>query len=306
MARISPEGPDGKVKGQAYFVDSPSGRKIEYRLLGRCGADDPVLLVLHGMVPAGFGPATTALRLTRKNVKGDPKGKTEQVIDQLPFKIVGLARPGYDGSTLNKSFKDMTYEDQCTDIIAVMDDVGATQFAITANSSGGMSALTVAYKHPDRVIAMQLNCCDANYGPGFPKGKKLNEEIAEGAPITYVDGGTRPGSCMWICCCLNPCCCCCACCYKGFFMDSYIETGPAPYRLEDIKCPVAIIAGKADDQVDTNTSRFHASKLPNATLEVIDGMGHCEIPGELFERKMSELHALATGTQVTPLQSHMS
>jgi len=252
------------------------------------------------MVPAGFGPAVTSLRLTRKAVKGEPKGKKLEVFDQLPFKIVGLARPGYDGSTLNKGYKEMTYDDQCIDIFAVMDHVGATKFAIAANSSGGTVALSVAHKQPERVTAIQLNCCDANYGPGFPKGKKMNEAIADGAPITYVDGNARPGGMTWMCCCMNPCCCCCACCYKGFFMDSYIETGPVPYRLEDITCPVQIIAGAADDQVDPNSSRFHASKLPNRTFEVIEGMGHCQIPGELWEQKMKELHAFATGEAAPP------
>merc|ERR1712217_131956 len=164
----------------------------------------------------------------------------------------------------------MTYEDQCTDIMAVMDKVGAKQFCITATSSGGPVALTVAHANPDRVTAIQLNCCDANYGPGYPKGKKMNEPIKDGNDITYVDGNARPGGALWCCCCRNPVCCCCACCcYKGFYMDSYIETRPVPYKLEDIRCPVQIISGTKDDSVDPNASKFNASKLPNSKLDCV-------------------------------------
>lgn len=303
MAKVAP----ADARGKSCFVDSPSGRRIEYRISGRCGPDDPVLLVIPGMVPAGFGPAVTALRLTRASVKGEVK-KTEQVIDEQPWKIVTLARPGYDGSSLNKSYKLMTYDDQCIDIFAVMDHVGAAKFAISASSSGGPYALSVAYKQPERVSAIQLDCCDANYGPGYPKGKKMNEPIADGADVTYLDGNARPGGLTWWCCCMNPCCCCCQCCYKGFFMDLYIETGPVPYKLEDINCPVQIISGAKDDSVDPNCSKFHASKLPNAKMEVIEGMGHCQIPGEVWEQKLNELRALAMGEskEAAPQQAQMS
>jgi len=303
MAKIAPAESE-KVKGTSYFAQSPSGRKIEYRLAGRCGKEDIVLLVVHGMVPKGFGAAHSSLKLMRDKVKGEPKTKTDEVIDQLPFKIVGVSRPGYDASTLNKSYKEMTYQDQCTDIIAVMDDVGAAKFAISASSSGGTVALTVAHAHPDRVMAVMLDCCDANYGPGFPKGKKMNEANADGT-ITYVDGNFRPGGATWWLCCMNPCCCCCACCPSGFMMDLFIEIGPIPYKLEEIKCPVQIIGGTADDSVDPNTSRFHASKLPNAKLEMIEGMGHCQIPGEVFEQKFEELRKLCL-EDAAPTQSEMS
>ena len=58
-----PEGRERKT------VDCPSGRKLEYRLLGRCDENDPFVLSLHGKIPAGMGmlPATDAMRLCNTN-----------------------------------------------------------------------------------------------------------------------------------------------------------------------------------------------------------------------------------------------
>eukprot|EP00930_Biecheleria_cincta_P026394 TRINITY_DN18609_c0_g1_i2.p1 TRINITY_DN18609_c0_g1~~TRINITY_DN18609_c0_g1_i2.p1 ORF type:complete len:321 (+),score=49.46 TRINITY_DN18609_c0_g1_i2:54-965(+) len=297
--KVAPEAEPGIEKGKILSVTSPSGRVIEYQFAGRCAPDDPWLLALHGQVPKIMYPASAGIRLARKDTKLSGT-------DALPFKIVGVARPGYDGSTLNKSYKEMAYEDQVVDILAVMDRVGAGKFAMAATSSGGTVALSVAHKVPDRVTAIQLDCCDASYAPGFPKGKKMNEPLEDGAPITYVDGASRPGSCMFNCCCNNPCCCFCVCLIpKGFLMDLYIETGPVPYKLEDIKCPVQIISGTADDQVDPNCSKFHASKLPNATLDVVRGMGHCQMENSDFDEKMHDLHELVTGWKNAPEQSVM-
>mmetsp|Transcript_89516 Transcript_89516/g.164253 ORF Transcript_89516/g.164253 Transcript_89516/m.164253 type:complete len:303 (-) Transcript_89516:90-998(-) len=300
MSKVSPDAAGGDVvKKQQLSVKSPSGRQIEYQMFGRCGAEDPWLLVAHGQCPKIMYPASQALRLTRKDTKID-------AVDTAPFKIIGVARPGYDGSTLNKPYKDMTYDDQCIDMLAVMDHVKAPKFAIACSSSGGIVALCIASKHPDRVTAIQLDCCDASYADGYPKGKKMNEPIKDGEPVTYVDGSSRPGSCMYCCCCNNPCCCFCKCLIPpGFLMDLHIETGPVPYKLEDIKCPVQIISGPKDDQVDPNCSKFHASKLPNAKMHVIDGMGHCQMPNKVWDEKMKELHTLATGSAAAPAQVKM-
>lgn len=80
-------------------------------------------------------------------------------------------------------------------------------------------------------------------------------------------------------------------------MEMNRETLPVSYILEDIKCPVHIISGTADDSVDPNCSKFHHSKLPNSTLDVVEGMGHCQIPAHLFEEKMAVLHKLVTSAE---------
>lgn len=76
-----------------------------------------------------------------------------------------------------------------------MDSLGAKTFAATATSSGGLHALTLAAKYPDRVTALQMICCDASYAPGFPIAESGEFNSAEGADglVKYVDGGTRPG-----------------------------------------------------------------------------------------------------------------
>ena len=161
-----------------------------------------------------------------------------------------------------------------------MDSLGAETFAVTGTSSGGMHALTLAGKYPDRVTALQLICCDANYAPGFPiaESGEFNSAVGTDGSVKYVDGSTtRPGGCMYMCCCYNPLCCFCACCPNGNLMDDAVEVKPVSYRLEDIKTPVQIIVGAKDDQVDPNTSKFHHSKLPNSTLDIEEEMGHCQV-----------------------------
>lgn len=211
-------------KGSLFF-DSPTGRKIEYRISGRAEPDDPLLLVLHGMVPKGFGPACASLRLTRKGSKSD----VAAAIGALPFTIVTPARPGYDRSTGgSKPLRQLTYEDCCEDYLALMDKVcfdlgrgpNRFQFAVSANSSGGLHALTLAYTAPNRVLGLQLNGCDALYAPGYPKAAKMNstptttqktrklaptDSSSEETPppqdeVLYKDGGIRPGcNFMYLC-----------------------------------------------------------------------------------------------------------
>mmetsp|Transcript_25693 Transcript_25693/g.58426 ORF Transcript_25693/g.58426 Transcript_25693/m.58426 type:complete len:307 (-) Transcript_25693:80-1000(-) len=298
-----------KMKNQDYSVASPSGRKISYRLAGRCGPEDPTVLFVHGMAMAGMGATWAVFAKQAVIEKGKPKKKPEEMLDELPWTIVVADRGGYQKSTLNKKAADWTLDDSVIDYVAVLDDLKVEKVALQAGSTGGAHALHLAYKHPERVSAIFLNCCDANYAPGFPKGKKSNEDISKGEPVTYTDGSAmmRPGAgCTRCFLCYNPCCCCCCCCPKGLHADISLEIKPQPYKYEDIRCPVIVVGGLKDDTVDPNCSRYHASQLPNASLEMVDGMGHCLMPAELFKLKMSQLHNHATGTSVAPGQAVMS
>lgn len=291
------------------FVDSPSGRKIQYRLVGRCGDDDPVAVFFNGICPLGMPPSWQIFANGRVVPKGQPKVKPQDYCDCLPWTIVVPERGGYGKSTLNKATKDWTYDDAVTDTIAVMNAVcgSSGKFASISGSSGCMNSLHLAYSHPERCVALFLNSADANYGPGFPKGKKHNEAHADGAPITYVDGSAplRPGSCMNYCCCYNPCCCCCCCCPKGMSSDLGVEVKLQPYKYADIKCPTFLVSGTKDDTVDPNCARYMASQLPNATLQIVEGMGHGTMPADVWDEKMAALHDIMTGKATAPKQNGM-
>jgi len=308
VAPVSPTCPS-RVPGREYSVASSSGRRIYYTFAGRCDPNDPVLLFCHGMAMAGIMPATWKVFAKQRQCKNDEKKKTpEEICNSLPWTIVVPDRGGYGKSTLNKSYKEWTYADATVDYIAVLDDVHATKFAVCGPSSGGNYALDLACTHPDRVSAVLLNCADATYGPGFPKGTSRNQEIPAGGEVTYIDGSAmlRPGTCSRHCCCSNPCCCCCCCCPSGLHSDTYVEVKEAPFQYSAIKCPVIIVQGTKDDTCDPNCSKYHASRLPNAKLAMVDGMGHCEMPSDVFDAKMIELHGFATGQEPVPVQAWMS
>jgi pimeloyl-ACP methyl ester carboxylesterase len=288
-------------KYAVQFADSPSGRKIQYTIVGACGPEDPVLLFCPGNAFPGM-PATWQVFAAQNDDTKWKDDKCKELVEAMAWTIVIVERAGYQKSSLNKKVEDWTLDDAAVDYIAVMDALKLDKFAILGASSGGCNALHVAYKYPDRVSAILLNCANANFGPGFPKGKKANEKLPDGAPITYVNPAASMISCAK-CCRWNPCCCCCCCCPNGLWADMYVDIKPQPFKYEDIKCPVLVVGGMADTAVESNQVRYHASKLPNSKLLLVDGMKHVTFPGKVWTEKMAELREHALGK---PLQNEMS
>ena len=102
---------------------------------------------------------------------------------------------------------------------------------------------------------------------------------------------------------MNPVCLCCKCCPAGMReMDMHIETRALEYDFYPaIKCPVQIFHGAKDDQVDPNCSKFHSFELTQAEevkFELVEGMGHCQMSAEVFERKMTEFAEMVRNSKV--------
>jgi pimeloyl-ACP methyl ester carboxylesterase len=188
-----------------------------------------------------------------------------------------------------------TYQHFADDVRALADHLGAPRFAVFGGSSGG-HVIAAAALLKNRVTAALSLSGDANYAPGFPKGKKANEPIAEGAPITYTDGtalahyggvcGEGSAACG---------CCCACCCPVGTHADLRVEVKPPGFQLTDVleSTAVFLVHGEKDETTDPNCARFYKSQIPHAELTLLPGVGHVQLPPETFDGVMARLHAAA-------------
>lgn len=280
---------NGKEKNTVYFADSPSGRKLEYRIMGRCAEDDPVLLYVGGMTMVGFPQQwKTFMGLRGKpGIKGDAS--------DIPWKLVLMNRPGYGKSTTDGKL--LSYGDVATDIAAVADDCSAKKFALLGTSSGGNYCLAAAAQSDlkGRVTLVNLNSADANYCPETmpaPVAKTISRDSNKvasehdalanpDANISYKDGMAlcRPGSsfCGSYCCCGTVWCRYVCCCPAGLRGDFLVEKTKLDFKYEDIEAPVFIYHGTKDNTVDIRCAHYHSVKLKNVKKkQIIEGMGHCK------------------------------
>lgn len=75
-------------------------------------------------------------------------------------------------------------EDMADDIITVADHLGCQRFRLAGHSMGGAIALTVAYRHPERVVALAL--CNTFMQSGGAVGR-LSDQIG----ALYAAGATE-------------------------------------------------------------------------------------------------------------------
>lgn len=293
---------DMSAKGVTHTVKCTSGRSITYRVVGRAGADDPALLFCSGMAMNGFQlfglPPGESWRHLPALAK--PRLTAEQ-LEALPWKIVCVNRPGYGASTMHGVHpRDWAYGLFAADALDVMDAVGASSFAALGVSSGGMNALAVAARAPGRVSAVGLVSADANYAPGFPKGRHANAVPPEDPrAITYVDGfeKCRPGGACGPCCCAG---CCAGCCPQGAVADIHVEVKPLDFSHDAVRCPVHIIHGALDDTTDINCARWHATNLSAAELTVVPGEGHGEFRAVTVLALLKRMRDAAASTSSQP------
>jgi pimeloyl-ACP methyl ester carboxylesterase len=289
--------PKDEIRKLQSFT-SPSGRVVEYALDGRCGNGDPVLFHFHGQfindIGVGLGPPYLTYKMYRRPQLPE-SGQAGWAL--LPWKIVSINRAGYGKSTLGDVKKgEWTYQHFAEDMGALATHLGAPHFAVFGGSSGGPHAIAAAAILKDRVTAVFSLSGDVNYTPGFPKGKKMNEKLAEGAPVTYVDGFAMAhyggmfgeGSLCFGCCCE-------LCFPDGMHVDLRVEVKPLGFQLADIPLNTAvfIVHGEKDCITDPNCARFYKSQIPHAEITMVPGAGHVACPAEIFDVVMERLHAAA-------------
>jgi pimeloyl-ACP methyl ester carboxylesterase len=62
----------------------------------------------------------------------------------------------------------------------------------------------------------------------------------------------------------------------GYLSDAALVFGHWPFRLEDVRCHVALWYGERDAQAPPRNGEWLAERLTDATLQVKPGLGHLE------------------------------
>ena len=192
-----------------------------------------------------------------------------------------------------------TLADMAADSAGVLDALGIASAHVCAASMGGMIAQRLAAHHPERVRSLTLMMTSSGsrrlpgpslkvrsalisrpkeshhlagivehyvwlYGllgsPAFPASKDyLRERFTRSVARSYRPGGTARQ------------------------MLAIAADGDRSALLARLRPPTHVIHGAADPLVPVPAGRDLAARIPGATLDVIDGMGH-DLPRELWPR----------------------
>ena len=239
---------------------------------------------------------------------GLPGSRLELVWADALFQDAGLAllavdRPGFGGSSFVRG---RALLDWPRDVDALADRLGLERFAVVGYSSGGKYAIACASSLPERVtLAGVVAGTGPPEIPGFRTGlggidrisltlatrarplalalwgvvrrmalgrperfvAQFEKEVSEAdravladpaireALLRAVREGLRPGA-------------------AGVVEDYAVEARPWGVALGEIRVPVRIWHGEADDVVPLEHSRYLTARIPTARLTVMEGAGH--------------------------------
>jgi len=200
-----------------------------------------------------------------------------------------------------------TLADMAADSVAVLDALGIDKAHVCGASMGGMIAQRVAARYPERVKSLTLMMTSSGarrlpgpslkvrgamisrpkdqqlasivehyvelYGligsPAFPPGKDyLRERFSRSIRRSYRPAGTARQ------------------------MVAIAADGDRTPLLGTLRPPTHVIHGAADVLVPVAAGRDLGARIPGATLDVIDGMGH-DLPKELWPRFVAGISGAA-------------
>ena len=199
--------------------------------------------------------------------------------------------------------------DMAADSVGVLDALGIARAHVCGASMGGMIAQHMAAAHPGRLKSLTLMMTSSGarrlpgpslkvraslisrpkdprelasivehyvdlYGligsPAFPAPKdELRERFARSVKRSYRPAGTARQ------------------------MVAIAADGDRSNLLGAIRAPTQVIHGLADALVPVAAGRDLAARVPGASLDLIDGMGH-DLPKELWPRFVAGIAAAAT------------
>lgn len=174
-----------------------------------------------------------------------------------------------------------SYWDSASDLLGLLDHLGAERAVLAGMSQGGFLSLRAALVAPNRVRALVL--MDTQPGVEDPEKAAGYDQLIEawlspdGPPQEVVDtiatiilGTDYSDAARW--------------------MDAATQIPPATVRqiystlmtreddvtprLAELTMPALVIHGEQDLAIDVDTARWFADALPDGELVVIDGAGH--------------------------------
>ena len=249
---------------------------------------------LHGK-PVFFFHGTPGSRYFRPS---------DEVTTRLGVRLICMDRPGYGESTFQPSRQ---FLDWPKDIAQLADSLGIEKFAVAGHSGGGPYTLACAYSLPDRVnAAVTLSGAGPVETPDVTRGMSATNKFGltigrfvpwflwQGLiwvfyhrraedPAADIDRGNghrpqadeeqiskpevreacvqseveafQPG-------------------LRGLAWDAHLLTRPWGFRLEDIRVPVFLWHGSADDQATLAMARYIAGRIPNSKITICENEAH--------------------------------
>jgi pimeloyl-ACP methyl ester carboxylesterase len=272
------------MEAESQFLPLPDGRRLAYLESGR--TDGQPVFLFHGMPGSRyFFPANP-------------------ITTRLGVRLITLDRPGYGQSSFQPG---RCLLDWPADIARLADRLGLERFHVAAHSGGGPYAAACAWALPERVRAAAIVCGAGPYETasearelspfnrfGLTKGRYIpwpawrlliwtnyhlraadpaadmlrgsrHRPAADEALITQPEvrqaclqselEAFRPG-------------------LRGLAWDARLLTRPWGFRLEEIRLPVQLWYGTADNQVPASMGRALAGRIPGSRLILCPGEGH--------------------------------
>jgi pimeloyl-ACP methyl ester carboxylesterase len=232
------------------------------------------------------------------------------------IRLIGLARPGYDGSTAQPG---RTVASAANDIADIAAELGLKRLLVWGASGGGPHALACAALLPDLVVAAVALACPAPYpadgldyfaGMGETnvelvraalKGRDACAECVEADPLLRATPETLAQSLPTLLSqadaevlatdfadfVLRTIRDGCGESRDGWVDDEIAFVKPWGFELSEIRIPVLVMHGGQDLMVPFSHGKWLASKIPNAEPRLLPEDGHVT----LSLSRIPEVHA---------------
>jgi pimeloyl-ACP methyl ester carboxylesterase len=228
----------------------------------------------------------------------------DEITRRKGVRLICVDRPGYGGSTFQPG---RTILDWAKDVAALADKLDIRSFAVAGHSAGGPYALACTYSLPERVtMAAVLSGAGPVDAPGATEGMTFinwlgfklgsyvpwpvmramvwwffRKQAADPAHAVDTDQRERAAAdeeVMRIPGVREICIASDVDAYRqgllGYAWDVRLITRPWDISLEDIKVPVHLWHGTADNFVSTRMARYMEAKIPNCTAHISEGDAH--------------------------------
>lgn len=277
--------------------------QIEYDTFGQA-SDDPLLLIMGlGTQMTAWSPEFCAALAAHGHfvIRFDNRDVG------LSKKFDGVKAPGllhyamkrYLGVPLKAPY---SLSEMASDAVGVLDALDISAAHVVGASMGGMIAQLAALQHPGRVKSL-TSMMSSSGDPGLPRPRRdvmrqifmnrssahdpdaMLEHLLKSVRMISSPGFPRSDD-EWRQQLI-------ASVERSFYPQGFarqiaaiVDDGSRVQRLKSINVPALVIHGNADPLVPVECGIDTAKHLPNATLEIIEGMGH-DLPPQLVERLTS-------------------